>query len=121
MAMAGMDAQREHGFEVRLSDPSQQRGLRTWLERVPGARVEQTARSPEPGEQGAADVLTILAGSGGVLAVAIRTLPEFIRSRRSSFTLAVKLEDGKEYTLCAENLDELPPVIAKAIEKAVDV
>ncbi|MFJ4783840.1 hypothetical protein [Streptomyces sp. NPDC088794] len=118
--MADMDAQREHGFEVRLSDPSQQRSLRGWVERVPGVRVEQAARSPEPGEQGAADVLTILAGSGGVLAVAIRTLPEFIRSQRSSFTLTVKLADGTEYTLNAENLDELPPVIEKAIEKTPD-
>jgi hypothetical protein len=116
MAMPGTDAQREHGFEARLSEPSQQRSLREWLERVPGVRVEQTAQPPEPGEQGAADVLTVLAGSGGVLAVAIRTLPEFIRSRRSSFTLTVKLADGKEYILHAENLDELPPVIEKALD-----
>lgn len=114
--MPGADTQGEHGFEVRLSDLSVQRSLRDWLERVPGVRVEQTASPPGPGEQGAADVLTVLAGSGGVLAVAIRTLPEFIRSRRSSFTLTVKLEDGKEYTLHAENLDELPAVIEKALD-----
>jgi len=118
--MAGMDARQEHGFEVWLSDLSQQRALREWLERVPGVRVEQTAQPPGPGEQGAADVLTILAGSGGVLAVTIRTLPEFVRSRRSSFTLAVKLDDGTEYTLNAENLNELPPVIEKALQKAVE-
>jgi hypothetical protein len=117
MAMPGMaDAQGMHNIEIEVSDPSEQRSLRDWLERVPGVQVEQTAVPPGHGEQGAADVLTVLASGGGVLAVAIRTLPEFIRSRRPTLTLTMKIKDGKEYTLHADNLDELPAFIEKLLD-----
>lgn len=110
------DSQGEYSFGINVSEPSEQRPLRAWLERVPGVQVEQTAVPPGDGEQGAVDVLTVLAGSSGVLAMAIRTLPEFIRSRRSSLTLTVKIDGGKEYTLRAENLDELPSFIEKMLD-----
>ncbi|MFI6743837.1 hypothetical protein ACIBI9_64165 [Nonomuraea sp. NPDC050451] len=110
------DPQEKYQVEIDVSDPSEQRSLRAWLERVPGVRVEQTAVPPGAGEQGAADVLAVLAGSSGVLAVAIRTLPEFIRSRRSNVTVTVKTDQGKEYTLHAENLNELPSFIEKMLD-----
>src|ERR1700743_1650692 len=49
--------------EVTLatSDLAEFRSLRVWLSRIPGLEVQQTAGVPAPGEQGATDVLTILA------------------------------------------------------------
>jgi hypothetical protein len=101
--------------ELELSDPSELRSLRTWLERIPGAEVQQTAGTPAPGEQGASDWLTLLASSGGVIAVAIRTLPEFLRSRRSDLSVTVKV-DGREYVVSATNVDEVLPAIQKILD-----
>jgi hypothetical protein len=58
----------------------------------------------------------MMASGSGVLAVAIRTLPEFIRSRRPTLTLTLKFGKGKEYTLHAENLDDLPSIIEKLVD-----
>lgn len=101
--------------ELELSDPSQLRSLRSWLARVPGAEVQQIAGIPAAGEQGASDLLTLLASSGGVLAVAIRTLPEFLKSRRSDLSVTVKVE-GREYTVTATNVDDILPAIEKIID-----
>ncbi|MFI6317563.1 hypothetical protein ACIBG8_08585 [Nonomuraea sp. NPDC050556] len=100
----------EGSVEITVSDPSQLRSLRGWLERAPGIRVEQAAGTPGPGEQGAADVLVLLAGGGGALAVAIKTLPDFIRSRRSDIELTLKTE-GKEITVSAKNADDIQAIV----------
>jgi hypothetical protein len=100
--------------EIVVSDLSEFRSLREWMARVPAVQVEQTAGTPEPGEQGAWDVLTILASSGGAMAVAVRSLPEFIRSRRSDLTITVR-RDGTEVTLKASNVDEVAPIIEKLL------
>jgi hypothetical protein len=110
-----VDPQGIRRIEVVVSDPSAFRPLREWLTRVPAAEVEQVAGSPRTGEQGTWDVLTILASSSGVLAVAVRSLPEFIRSRRSDLTITVKV-DAKELTLKASNLDDVIPVIEKLLD-----
>ncbi|MEV4752587.1 hypothetical protein ACIBF6_40680 [Streptosporangium amethystogenes] len=103
--------QARSSIEITVSDPSQLRSLRGWLERVAGIQVEQVAGTPGPGEQGAADVLMLL-GGGGALAVAIKTLPEFIRSRRSDIELTLKTE-SKEMTMSATNVDDIPTIIDK--------
>ena len=110
-----MDQQRNHEIGIMVSDPSELRSLREWLARVPAVHVEQVAPSPRPGELGAVDILTVLASSGGVLAVAVRSLPDFIRSRRSDLTITVKVE-GKEFTLTASNLDDVAPVIGEMLD-----
>jgi hypothetical protein len=110
------DASGARGFGLEVSDPSQLRSLQSWLERVPDVRVVRAAVDPVLGEQGAWDLLTVVAGSGGALAVAIQTLPEFIRSRRSIVTLTMKFDGGKEFTLHAENLDQLPEIIEKILD-----
>lgn len=115
--MASENVESEGLQEVTLatSDLAEFRSLRVWLSRIPGLEVQQTAGVPAPGEQGATDVLTILASSGGLLAVAVQTLPDFIRSRRSDLRITVSVH-GKQYTLQATNLKDVLPVIEKALD-----
>jgi hypothetical protein len=101
--------------EVSVSDASQIRPLREWLERIPGLQVRQVAGRPAAHEQGVADALTILASGGGVLAVAIRSIPEFLRSRRTDVTVAVKA-GGAEFTLTAATADDAIRVLVKVLD-----
>lgn len=78
-----------HTIAVTVSDPVELRSLREHLRRVSGAEVVQVPGKPAPGEQGALDVLEVLAGGSSVLAVVIKTLPDFIRSRRSDISVTV--------------------------------
>ncbi|WP_433187444.1 effector-associated constant component EACC1 [Actinoallomurus sp. CA-150999] len=99
-----------HGVELAFSDPAEFLALRRWLERAPGVRVEQRAGTPLLGEQGAWDVLIVLASGSGVLAAALQTLPEFIRSRRANLIVTLKTE-GKELTLEATNIAQAESLI----------
>ncbi|WP_460350366.1 effector-associated constant component EACC1 [Actinoallomurus acanthiterrae] len=101
-----------HGVELAFSDPAEFLALRRWLERAPGVRVEQRAGTPLPGEQGVWDVLVVLGGGSGVLAAALRTLPEFIRSRRADLIITLKSE-GKELKLDATNIAQAESLIER--------
>ncbi|MCX5328521.1 hypothetical protein [Streptomyces sp. NBC_00140] len=63
---------------------------------VPGA--------PGPSELGALEVLVVLAGSTGVVG-AIKTLPDFIRSRRANFRIETTV-NGQPFVLDATNVDD---------------
>jgi membrane-associated two-gene conflict system component 1 (EACC1) len=102
----------ENAIELAVSDPSEFRSLRQWLARVPGIDVAQKAAEPMHGELGAVEILTILGSGSGALAVAVRTLPEFIRSRRSDVTITAKVK-GEEFTLRASNVADVNAVISK--------
>jgi hypothetical protein len=65
-------------MEIALSDQAELSSLREWLGWA-GQEVSLVPRAPGPGEQGGLDVLSVLAGSGGLIA-AIRVLPEFLRA-----------------------------------------
>ena len=104
-----------HELQLQVSDPAELSSLHRWLARVPGVTVERVTSSPAHGEQGGWDLLTALASGGGVLAVAVRTLPEFLRSRRSSVTVTLRTKD-REVTVTASNVDDVVPVIAKALD-----
>lgn len=108
------ELERAQRAEVSVSDPSEFGPLREWLKRFPGVDVIQTPAMPGPGEQGSGDVLTVLASSAGSLAVAIRTLPDFVRSRRSSVSVTVKTGD-REVALEIVNgdVDSLEPIIER--------
>jgi hypothetical protein len=86
---------------MAASDQSQLSSLREWLRQVPQATVRITPGQPGSGEQGAVDVLTILA-SAPTLIAAIKVLPEFIRSRRSGFRIETTVR-GKKFVLDATN------------------
>lgn len=98
-----------------MSDPGELRSLRDHLRRVPGVDVEQTPGSPGEGELGVWDVLQVTAVGSGALAVAVRTLPAFIRSRRSTVTVTVRTA-GKTVTVTASNTDEAMSIVEKALD-----
>ncbi|OXM68323.1 MULTISPECIES: effector-associated constant component EACC1 [Amycolatopsis] len=103
--------------DVVVSDPAELRSLREHLGRIPGVEVTQVPGRPGAGEQGAWDLLQVLAAGGGVLAVTIKTLPEFIRSRRSNVT--VTLESGdRRVTVTAENVEDAEAVVDKLLGDA---
>jgi len=90
--------------ELAVSDPAKLRSLAGALTAVGQVRVELTSGRPGPGEQGVADVLTVVATSSGLIA-AIKVLPEFIRSCRSSFTIELTFR-GEKFTLTVSNADK---------------
>lgn len=101
---------------LAVSDQSQLASLQRWLREVPQVNVRIAAGQPGPGEQGALDVLTILASAPALIA-AIRVLPEFIRSRRPGFRIETTVR-GKKFVLDATNSsNDLLAVIEKLLDE----
>lgn len=101
--------------EFAVSDQSQLKSLKSLLEMmVPGLRVTREAGQPRVGEQGALDIITILASSSGLVA-AIKVLPEFLKSRRSGLSIKATIK-GKPFTLTATNVDEIMPILEKLLD-----
>lgn len=107
-----------HSLTLAVSDPLQLTSLHQWLRlAVPEVRVEILSGQPGPNELGAVDVISVLAGSSGLVA-AIRMLPEFIRSRRSGFQIEATVR-GKKFTLKADNAasaQDLLPILDRLLD-----
>lgn len=76
--------------------------LRDWLaeEEALRGRVELLARTPQPGQMGAAlDVLAVALSSGGAGAVLARSLSTWLVQRRADVTVHVSRGDGQEVTV----------------------
>ncbi|MET8922705.1 hypothetical protein ABZW26_09895 [Streptomyces sp. NPDC004623] len=94
-------------FEVVLSvsEPADVGPLYRRLSPLAGLEVSRVRSGPGEGQLGVVEVLQLLVPSAAVLTVAIRTLPAFIKSRRSSVT--VTLTRGKRsVTVTVENSDD---------------
>ncbi|WP_381805347.1 hypothetical protein [Streptomyces niveus] len=104
-----------HHIELSLSDPGELRSLREHLGRAPGVEITQIPGKPADKELGTWDVLQIAAAGTGALAVAVRTLPAFIRSRRSNVSVTVKTAD-RTVTITADNVDEVIPLVERALD-----
>ncbi|MFF2701412.1 effector-associated constant component EACC1 [Streptomyces cyaneofuscatus] len=95
---------------LTVSQPADAGPLFRRLRAIPELTVTRSRSAPADGELGVAEVVQLLVPSSAVLAVAIRTLPVFIRSRRSSVT--VKVEVGKRsVTVTGDNLDDPEKVL----------
>jgi hypothetical protein len=103
------------GLEMAVSDPSQMAALRNWLDGQPDVEVTVTPGVPGPGEQGALDVLSVLAGSSGLI-TAIKVIPEFIRSRRAGFRIETTVR-GERFVLDATNVKDVLPVIERLLSE----
>lgn len=98
--------------ELTVSDQSQLRPLKEFLRwAAPDTDVSLVAGVPGAGEQGALDVLAILASSSGLLA-AVRVLPEFLRSRKTGLSVTMTVK-SQPFTLTATNIDEVMPVLER--------
>ncbi|MGP8298157.1 effector-associated constant component EACC1 [Streptomyces inhibens] len=102
------------GVELAVSDQSQLAALRDWMSSQPGVDVAVVTGTPGPGELGVLDVLVVLASTSGVVG-AIRTLPDFIRSRRSGIRIETTV-DGQPFVLDATNVDEVMPILERLLD-----
>ncbi|MER6826590.1 hypothetical protein ABT352_11435 [Streptosporangium sp. NPDC000563] len=102
----------EAPFEVVLtvSEPADVGPLFRRLSTIPDVIVTRRRSGPDDGKLGVTEVLQLLVPSSAVLAVAIRTLPVFIRSRRSSVTVTATRGD-RSVTVTGENLDDPQKVL----------
>jgi hypothetical protein len=95
---------------LTISERGELRPLRDWLARIHGVHVEQHSAPGTSGELGLGDYLAVTATAVPVLVAAIRTLPDFVRSRRRTLTISTKVTDDKgvttETTISGENLDD---------------
>ncbi|MFD2416604.1 effector-associated constant component EACC1 [Amycolatopsis pigmentata] len=97
------------------SDPADLTALRTWLRaQRPGLDAQLTAPRSTRGELGVIEVLTVLASST-VLSSAIKTLPEFIRSRRSGIRIDATAR-GQKVSIEATNVEEVLPILKKLLD-----
>ncbi|MGW5370611.1 effector-associated constant component EACC1 [Streptomyces sp. NPDC004009] len=88
--------------------------LRDWLagEEVLRGRVELLARTPQPGQMGAAlDVLAVALGSGGAGAVLARSLSTWLVQRRADVTVRMSRGDGREVTVEVRRTSDAQAVI----------
>lgn len=104
--------------ELSVSDHAQLRSLAEYLElAVPGIEVTRSGGRAGRGEQGALDVLMLVADSS-VLVAAIKVLPEFLRSRKSGVSVTVTITGKrKQLTVTAEDTGHLQRVIEKFFDE----
>jgi membrane-associated two-gene conflict system component 1 (EACC1) len=102
-------------IELEVSDQAHLPSLRDWFREQPGLEVSLTGRVPSAGELGALDTITILAGSGGLIA-AIKTLPDFIRSRRAGFHIEATVR-GQSFVMDATNVEEILPILQQLLDE----
>ena len=101
------------GIDISVSDNAELGSLQEFLSWTPDVCVLRIAR-PGAGEQGALDLLTVLAGSSGLVA-ALKVIPEFLRSRRTGLLITTTVK-GKQLTLDATNVDEVMPILERLLD-----
>lgn len=104
--------------ELSVSDQAQMRSLTEYLElAVPGIEVTRSGGRAERGEQGALDVLMLVADSS-VLVAAVKVLPEFLRSRKPGISVTVTIAGKRrQLTVTAEDTGDLQRVIEKFFDE----
>jgi hypothetical protein len=101
--------------ELAVSDYGQLGSLQNYLRlAAPEVEVTRVPGRPGSGEQGALDMLTVLADST-VLVALIKVLPEFLRSRKPGMSVEMELP-GRRLTVTADNAQDVMPVIDKFLD-----
>ena len=101
-------------LDLVISDPAQVSHLRDWIRDQSDVRAVAKSATPGPGELGALTVLSILGGSSGVV-TAIKTLPAFLRSRRSGVRIETTYR-GEPFVLDATNVEEVLPLLERLLD-----
>ncbi len=104
--MAGM------AFNLRVSDPAAQGMLERLLREVDGVRVRRERLPPEAGRLGGGELLQVAVPTLALLAVVVRTLPDFIRSRKNAVSVTVET-DGRKVTVTTENCDDVDAIMKR--------
>jgi hypothetical protein len=104
--------------ELSVSDYTQLGSLVEYLDlAAPTIHVARSAGCAGPGEQGALDVLSIVADSSVLVAV-IKVLPEFLRSRKPGVTVTVTVKSKRrQVTVTAEDFGDVQSVIDKLFDE----
>lgn len=97
-------------FRLQVSDPSAQGPLERLLRETDGVRVRRERSGAEPGRLGTGDVLQAAVPTLALLAVVVKTLPDFIRSRKNGVSITVETDDRK-ITVTAENCDDIDTIL----------
>jgi hypothetical protein len=101
--------------ELAVSDYGQLGSLEDYLRlAAPEIPVTRVPGRPGHGEQGALDVLTVLADST-VLVALVKVLPEFLRSRKPGMSVDMRLP-GKRVTVTADNAEDIAPVLDRFLD-----
>lgn len=97
-------------FSLRVSDPVAQGMLERLLREVDGVRVRRERLEPETGRLGGGELLQVAVPTLALLAVVVRTLPDFIRSRKNAVSVTVETDDRK-VTVTAANCDDVDAIM----------
>ena len=109
-----MTSKQAQTVELSVSERGELRLLRTWLKSHSTVDVSDVGGDPSAGRLGSMDVLLVTATSGSVM-TAIRTLPYFIRSRKSHTSITVKTKK-KEVTFTSDNAEESMHILEKLLD-----
>ncbi len=107
--------------EISVSEQSELASLSRHLKRAPGVQVERVPGTPGPGEQGVWDLLQVAAGSGGALVIAIKMIPEFLKSRSKptvSVTVKLSADGSKDIVINAASGEDAFRLLDKALNPA---
>ncbi|GAA1956765.1 effector-associated constant component EACC1 [Catenulispora subtropica] len=93
----------QYRFTLSVSEQDQLGSLERWLAGVDTAIVRRHSGEPGTGELGALDVLSVMVGSGGLVALS-KVLPEFLRARRAGIRIEAEVA-GEKFSIEVTNAD----------------
>jgi len=103
-------------IQVTVSNAAEIGALHDRFSHVSDVQVTRTPGQPGAGEQGGAlDILTAIGSSGGLIAL-IRTIPGYLRARRSGLSVHTTIK-GKEFKLTLDNVDDVIPIIERLLNE----
>jgi Effector Associated Constant Component 1 len=102
-------------LSIEISDPVERRSLGRWLDRAPDVEVLSEARPPQDGELGAVDIFTAIGSSTALIAL-VKTMPDFVRARRASVKVRIRVK-GKDVTVDATNVADASALIERLLEQ----
>jgi hypothetical protein len=103
------------GAEISADEPEDLDDLYAELGGVPGVTLEAISAPVEPGEQGAAVEVLMVALSSGAITAFLQIMKTLAEAKGPKFVL--KIRRGKnQLKITADNLDEVEPLLRELFE-----
>lgn len=102
-------------LELRISDNAELLSLQRTLSLAQDTHVERVPSTPAPDALGAADYLTAIGSSVGLITL-IKMLPNFLRARRADLSVEITNKD-KTITVTAKNVDDVMPILTEILDE----